>query len=302
MNWFPLHIGDFTIATTDLTPSEVGFYMRLLCRYYADEYPLQREGWTSISTPPCIFLLCGAHTKEEKDGVDRVLSRFFVLEGNLYHNKRADIEIKKASEIREKKSTGALNRWKETREKAPTTRSGVHKESSIDSILQPTTYSLQPSLKGSSPPLDPPSYKGNGKKPPVDKSVPAPEKKKKAALRDVPASFKISDRVKAWAKEKNYGRLNQHLEHFISTCHAKGYQYADHDAAFMNAIRKDWAGIAKDEKVRVEQSADWWETSQGIITKGKEYDIAQNSGEPFPYFKARVFAEAGDGPWLRNAK
>lgn len=59
----------------------------------------------------------------------------------------------------------------------------------------------------------------------------------------LPADFAISDRVRVWAQARNVPRLADHFEHFVGTARAKGYRYVDWDDAFMNAIRKNWAGI-----------------------------------------------------------
>ena len=59
----------------------------------------------------------------------------------------------------------------------------------------------------------------------------------------MPDDFGISDRVTAWAKEKGHANLEEHLESFRHKAKAKGYLYADWDDAFMEAIRKNWAGI-----------------------------------------------------------
>lgn len=58
-----------------------------------------------------------------------------------------------------------------------------------------------------------------------------------------PSGFTVSDRVMAWATTKGYSDLDAHLEAFKSKCQAKGYTYADWDAAFMEAIREDWARL-----------------------------------------------------------
>lgn len=60
----------------------------------------------------------------------------------------------------------------------------------------------------------------------------------------IPDDFKISKRVEAWAKDKGHGQLDAHLEAFVDKAKAKDYAYADWDAAFMGAIRDDWAGLA----------------------------------------------------------
>lgn len=59
----------------------------------------------------------------------------------------------------------------------------------------------------------------------------------------MPEGFEASPRVEAWAQEKGFDRLDEHLESFRRKCAANGYTYADWDAAFMEAIREDWAKL-----------------------------------------------------------
>jgi hypothetical protein len=59
----------------------------------------------------------------------------------------------------------------------------------------------------------------------------------------IPENFSISDGVRKWAAEKGHDRLDQRLEHFAGIAKARGYVYADWDAAFMNAIRDNWAKL-----------------------------------------------------------
>lgn len=59
----------------------------------------------------------------------------------------------------------------------------------------------------------------------------------------LPAEFAISDRVRAWAAQHGFGQLDEHLDAFRRKCAAHGYAYRDHDAAFMEAIREDWAKL-----------------------------------------------------------
>jgi len=68
---------------------------------------------------------------------------------------------------------------------------------------------------------------------------------RKKAVTSMPEGFGISERVRAWAAEKGHSDLDRHLESFQMKVEAKGYQYADWDAALMNAIREDWAGLKK---------------------------------------------------------
>jgi hypothetical protein len=61
----------------------------------------------------------------------------------------------------------------------------------------------------------------------------------------LPANFSISDRVIDWAKEKGFTDLQAHFDNFVLAAKAKNYKYTDWDSAFMNAVRKNWAGIQK---------------------------------------------------------
>lgn len=59
----------------------------------------------------------------------------------------------------------------------------------------------------------------------------------------MPEDFCISPKVRAWAAEKGHTRLDMHLEAFVAKAHAKAYRYADWDAAFMEAVRENWAKL-----------------------------------------------------------
>src|SRR5690606_36000730 len=70
-----------------------------------------------------------------------------------------------------------------------------------------------------------------------------PRKRGKPSKVSMLADFGISDRVKEWAAEKGHQRLAEHLDSFKRKCAANGYRYVDWDAAFMEAIRGDWAKL-----------------------------------------------------------
>jgi hypothetical protein len=63
----------------------------------------------------------------------------------------------------------------------------------------------------------------------------------------MPFDFQISDRVRGWASSQGMNHLDKHLEYFRAACLAKGYEYIDWDAAFMNAIRSNWAKLQEDK-------------------------------------------------------
>ena len=59
----------------------------------------------------------------------------------------------------------------------------------------------------------------------------------------IPDDFEISDSVREWASQHGHDRLDQHLACFVDACKAKGYKYRDWDAAFRNAVAKNWARL-----------------------------------------------------------
>ena len=67
--------------------------------------------------------------------------------------------------------------------------------------------------------------------------------KKRPTKTALPNDFSISDRVREWAAERGYNRLDEHLDAFKRKAIAKGYAYASWDDAFMEAIREDWAKL-----------------------------------------------------------
>lgn len=83
----------------------------------------------------------------------------------------------------------------------------------------------------------------------VEERLP-PRKPKRAAKTTIPDDFAISERVEAWAKQKGFGRLTEHLESFKRKAMAKAYEYADWDSAFMEAIREDWAKLGSSHHPR----------------------------------------------------
>lgn len=82
-----------------------------------------------------------------------------------------------------------------------------------------------------------------------------PAKKRKKSNVSIPEDFGISDAVRAWAAEHNYGELERHLDAFRLKCEAKGYRYANWDKAFMEAVRADWAGLRSGGKQAGNQRA-----------------------------------------------
>jgi uncharacterized protein YdaU (DUF1376 family) len=86
VNYFEMHIGDYSAATAHLSLVEDGIYFRLLRRYYMQEGPL-------LADKVVIARQVGARSPADLKALDAVLAEFFVLEPDGYHQKRADEAI-----------------------------------------------------------------------------------------------------------------------------------------------------------------------------------------------------------------
>lgn len=97
-----------------------------------------------------------------------------------------------------------------------------------------------------------PSVLTTSNEPPVYTYTPdqnkKPAKQKRECKRSIPDDFSISAGVKNWYQENDFPEpLETHFENFVLVAEAKGYQYANWDAALKNAIRNDWAGLRKNK-------------------------------------------------------
>lgn len=98
-------------------------------------------------------------------------------------------------------------------------------------------------------------------------------KKPKSIMTTLPVDFKVSDQVKAWANEKGFDRLDEHLENFVGYAIANAKKYADWDQAFMNAIRGNWA------KLRPVQQPSYQTAAQQTANEQAKWDEFLN-GSP----------------------
>jgi uncharacterized protein YdaU (DUF1376 family) len=106
--WYAHYPGDYTRDTAHLTLKQHGAYRLLLDHYYATSSPL----------PPglgTLYRICRALNGTDRKAVDFVVLQFFDLRGDGYHNPRADRELLKRAEHRERLSEGAhktnVKRW-----------------------------------------------------------------------------------------------------------------------------------------------------------------------------------------------
>lgn len=76
--------------------------------------------------------------------------------------------------------------------------------------------------------------------------VPVPITTKTKNPHTLPADFKITDDVRAWAKINGYEPfLKAHFDFFVDWATASGTKKLDWDATFRNCIRSDWGRVRK---------------------------------------------------------
>lgn len=90
MNYFEFYPGDYMRDTADLSPTEHGCYLLLMCSYYSTERALPSEY-------DALYRISHAHSKIEQVALRSVVERYFSIgDDGLRHNLRADQEIAKA--------------------------------------------------------------------------------------------------------------------------------------------------------------------------------------------------------------
>lgn len=184
--------------------------------YYRDERPLPATDFDKLARK----LL--AVTDEEKQALQVVLDEFFFVDGDVYRNLRCD-DVILAYHYNQEKQSLAGKASAEKRRQA----NAQQPSNASSTPVQPVFNQPKPETKNQEPIDKPPAAR-----------TPASKKTQ------MPPDFGISDRVKAWALENKHGQLEQHLAAFRLACQAKGYAYADWDAAFMKAVRDNWAKLA----------------------------------------------------------
>ena len=214
MNYYPFHIGDYAAHTRYLTLMEDLAYRRMLDLYYVSEKPLEPAEQTAR------LIGMRDHVAE----VGTILADFFEATEAGFINKRANEELDKFSLMKQGGRDGAAKRW--------------GKGGDREAIAPP------------SPPQSPPNSNHNQnqnqrKESTSDASRPTPARKKVS----LPSDFAVSSRVSAWAIEKGYDRLPDHLDAFRRKAEMNAYRYADWDLAFMEAVREDWAKLRGNGRV-----------------------------------------------------
>jgi len=104
MNFYGWNIGDYASATRHLSWDEDLAYRRMLDSYYQREAPLPAE-------KRAIYRLVAASEDRHRQAVDTILDEFFELREDGWHNARADEEIAKVADKKQKAKASADARW-----------------------------------------------------------------------------------------------------------------------------------------------------------------------------------------------
>lgn len=165
MIYFRCYIEDYDDATSDLSPLEDGMFFRLLRHYYRTEQPLPLDS-------DKLARICRAISLEERAAIAAVLDRFFIRQGDGYHNERADHEIEVSKTARANGSRGGRPSASETEDETGSetgSKTGKQTRQATGSG-QPSSLSTKTNLLPSQPPTQPLSDDAprRGRKAPVD--------------------------------------------------------------------------------------------------------------------------------------
>ena len=106
MKWYAHYPGDYAKDTAQLSMSEHGAYRQLLDHYYSN-------GGNVDANALRMYCVCKAFTDADRESVDFVLGKYFVIVLGKYSHARADREIAKAEEKSRKAAASANKRWEE---------------------------------------------------------------------------------------------------------------------------------------------------------------------------------------------
>ena len=132
MNFYPFSIGDYARATRHLTWDEDIAYRRMIDLYYEREAPLPADKGQ-------LFRLLVAQAPKQKKAVETVLSEFFTLCDDGYHNIRCDDEISRYRTKSAKASQSAGARWRNANADANASPDAMRTHSEGNANQEPIT-------------------------------------------------------------------------------------------------------------------------------------------------------------------
>lgn len=136
MNYYKRYLGDYAKDTRTLTTYEHGVYTLLLDLYYSEE-----KGFTVSDAN----MVCRPHGAKEKASILKILERFFILNGEIWTNRRADEEIaayKEKSEQNQK--IGRLGGLAKAKHKASETLSETLSGTLTETVSEAISHSHIP--------------------------------------------------------------------------------------------------------------------------------------------------------------
>jgi uncharacterized protein YdaU (DUF1376 family) len=169
MNYFSLHLGDYSKDTEHLSFAEHGAYFKLMRIYYTKEVPIPADQ---------AIRLTGAKSRSEIAAVNSVLQEFFIKDGECWRHKRCDAEIKSAQESMNRAviagKKGAAKRWGTKRIPPPSSEDRVPIAPPLRSHKGSNGGWIAPNLQ--SPILDSEDLRSSAVGPPKGQPPPDPRK------------------------------------------------------------------------------------------------------------------------------
>lgn len=231
MNHYPRHIGDWRVATWNLTKLQRCIYSDLIDTYYDKERPIPAKN---------IAEELGCRADDEVAALAYVLSRYFKLDGDVYRHQRCDEEIAHVHHVIEvAKKAGRASASKRGASAARAERKQNAGSTPVERPLNATSTSVQPPSTQYPVPtsLEQGVQGGGATSPPADPEVEPKFKPSKKC----PKAFAVLPGMAQWAMEKcpllTPHDIQTETDKFRD--HTFGNPITDWSGAWRNWLRKE---------------------------------------------------------------
>lgn len=294
--WMPLYVADYLADTTRLTTEQHGAYLLLIMDYWRNGPPeADDETLAQITKLPAT---------QWRKHAQKLRALFSEHDGKLWH-KRIEEERKKAGVISSSRSEagkqGAAKRWGKTKAKDI---ANAMANAMANGMADPSQEAWQNDAPSPSPT---PKTIGSGITT-AGGSACASESPPAAAFVEalqacgIPATANDA-RLQRWGGE---GATPAELAQAIARAQQRRRKEGSAQPVNVGLVDVLLADILAARSGPTTAGSvpdqDWWESASGITKQGDQMGLHQHADEPFPYFKARVFEAAGDGPWAWKAR
>lgn len=125
----------------------------------------------------------------------------------------------------------------------------------------------------------------------------------------VESSIETAALPTSWRLPKKWGEWALSVRHDWTEVHvralAKRFKEYHHDNKTAKPdweiVWRNWVRRQQTESLGIDsKKSSWWQSASGIEEKGIELGVTLQEGELFPFYKLRVFASAGSGPWNKH--